>query len=101
MSKYGQMRIPKTINVAIKLFYVDASIVFGFFIGLLGAKQIATYIGLQDFYQIAFMIYGAIVGVALTATTNLAPQIRNYRVLINVIQQDKSKYYPIFIEGKK
>lgn len=101
MSKYGHMRIPKTTNVIIKLFYIDMVIVFGIFIGFLGSQQIAYYIGLQDVYQIMLMLYGAIAGAALTATTHYAPQIRNYRVLMNVINQDKNKYYPIFLEGQK
>ncbi|MDF7683750.1 AtpZ/AtpI family protein [Lactobacillus sp. ESL0679] len=95
------MMIPKTTKVAIKLWFfnvIDIGIVF-----------LCTFIGLRlsglystlPLIKITMGILGFAMGLFFIIRTKSAPGMRNWRVLIFLLLQDRSKYFPISIVSQE
>lgn len=100
MDKYQKIMIPKSTNVSIKIFFLDMFDVFALFIGGMAGQQVSFLFNLQPTWQLVLTAFGVVVGILLVMRTPLAPKIRNYRVLLSIMRQDQSKYYPLFLEGE-
>ncbi|CAM3194969.1 hypothetical protein SAMN04487792_1626 [Lactobacillus bombicola] len=99
MDKYQNILIPKSTNVAIKMFLIDMLDLLFLFIGGMAGNQLSFMFNLQAIWQMILSGYGVIIAILLIMRTSLAPKMRNYRVLLAILRQDENKYYPLFLEG--
>lgn len=99
LDKYEQRgRMPKNTRVNMTLWMlsvVDIAIVGG--LGFLGFK-IGEMLSFSFLFQVIITILNVIIGIGLVMRTNAAPKTRTWRVLVNAVKMNQTKYFPIRVE---
>lgn len=96
-----QMQMPKSIKATMTIFGINVFDIGALFIGFFIGSGINSMINASAIMQL--LIYGVSVAtaIALIARTPWQPGVRNIRVLISVLMQDRKHYYPIRIAKKR
>lgn len=94
------MRTPKQIKASLTIIgfsLIDLLAVGGS--ALVGLKLTAN-INVPFFLKVLILLSFPFFALLLVMRTPLQPKVRNWRVLISCLKEDRKKYYPLLVERK-